>query len=220
MRCPPLPVLHQKRPDGELFGVIGASRSGKTEWTRQRVQCAARLLLWDYKGEWKRYDCQRVEDLEDLAELVRPDAPPQRLALHMAGMSDRRVFALFCRLAFVWLRADIGTLVIEETSSVTRPNWAPNAYADILRMGLGFGCDIYALTQRPQESDKTAYGNATVLHCHQLGTPADCRYVARNWLPVSIDELIALERLQWVERRNNTGELCRGVVQLPRKRTR
>jgi hypothetical protein len=84
-------------------------------------------------------------------------------------------------------------------------------------MGLGFGCQIYAITQRPQESDKTAYGNATVLHCHQLANPADCRYVARNFLPVAVLELAALKPLQWIERRN-TGELARGALTMPASR--
>lgn len=210
---------HHKRPDGQLYGVVGASRSGKSEWVRQQVLQVQRLLLWDYKGESERYACRRVGSLEDLAELVRPGLAGERLALHMSGMSDRRVFALFCRLAFVWLRSDVGTLVFEETAAVTSPSKAPTAYGDVLRMGLGFGCTIFAITQRPQESDKTAYGNATVMHSHQLANPADCRYVARNFLPVPLEHLEALQPLQWIERRN-TGQVLRGCVQMPRTRTR
>jgi hypothetical protein len=198
-------------------GVIGASRSGKSAWVIQQVAAAPRLLLWDYKGEHRRYRCRLISTFAELHACSLPGAEPERLAFHCLGMSDRRLFASFCGFAFVWLRGAIGTLVLEETASVTSPGKAATAYGDVLRMGLGWGCDIYAITQRPQESDKTAYGNATVLHCHQLGNPGDCRYVARNFMPVPIEQLEALKPLQWIERRN-TGELARGVVQLRKAR--
>lgn len=178
----------------------------------RQVERVCRLLVWDYKSEWwMRYRCRRVTSLQGLAECVRPGALPERIAFCAPGMSDRKVFDAFCRLAFVWLRVDVGTLVFEETASVTSPSKAPAAYGDILRMGLGFGCDIYALTQRPQESDKTAYGNATVLHCHQLATAGDRRYIARNFMDVSVDDLAALKPLQWIERHND-GAVRRGAV--------
>lgn len=201
----------QRRPDGKLVGVIGASRSAKTEWVVREVAPAPRLLLWDYKGEWRRYRCRRVATFAELAQCVRPGAPAERIAFNTVGMSDRRLFEVWCRFAFVWLRADMGTLVIEETSSVTTPSKAPPAYGDILRMGLGFGCDIYAITQRPQESDKTAYGNATVLHVHQLATRGDRAYVVKNFMDVDPVELEQLQPGQWIER-HNTGDMRRGRV--------
>lgn len=206
---PPARPLRQRRPDGKLTGVIGASRSGKTEWVVRELVDARRLMLWDYKGEWRRYRCRRIATFAELAQCVRPGAPAERIAFNTVGMSDRRLFDVWCRFAFVWLRAAIGTLVIEETASVTTPSKAPPAYGDILRMGLGFGCDIYALTQRPQESDKTAYGNATVLHVHQLATRGDRAYIAKNFIDVDLDELEQLQPLDWIER-ENTGELRRG----------
>lgn len=212
--APPAPrVLRQRRPDGKLYGVIGASRSGKSEWVVQQIARDRRVLLWDYKGEWRRYHCRRVSTFDELAACVRPGAPAERIAFNTLGMSDRRIFDAFCRLAFIWVRVDVGTLVIEETASVTTPSRAPPAYGDILRMGLGFGCTIYTITQRPQESDKTSYGNATVLHCHQLATSGDRRYVSKNFMDVPVAELEQLQPLQWIER-HNTGEIRRGRVSL------
>jgi hypothetical protein len=208
----PARVLRQRRPDGKLYGVIGKSRSGKTLWTSRQVDVVRRLLVWDFKGEWSlRYRCRRITSLHELGACVKPGAPAERLAFCAPGMTNREMFDRFCRLAYVWLQVDLGTLVIEETASVTSPSKAPAAYGDILRMGLGFGCDIYALTQRPQESDKTAYGNATVLHCHMMQTDDDQSYVARKLLGVPLDQFKALKQLQWIER-HDSGELRTGTV--------
>lgn len=207
----------ERRRDGKLYGVVGKSRSGKTVWTARQVEQARRLLVWDYKGEWFRvYKCRRVESLAELAQCCKPGAKPERLAFSTVGM-NRDVFATFCKLAFVWLRCAQGVLVIEETASVTTPSKAPDAYGDILRMGLGFGCDIYALTQRPQESDKTAYGNATVLHCHMLGTDDDRKYIAKKFLSVDVRMVEALKPLQWIER-HDTGEVITGAVSFRKAR--
>lgn len=207
----PLRVRRERRPDGKLYGVIGKSRSGKTVWTARQLEGAPRLLVWDFKNEWSiKYGCRRVSSLHELGACVRPGAAPERLAFCTSGM-DKDMFSKFCRLAYLWLQVDRGVIVIEETASVTTPSKAPAAYGDILRMGLGFGCDIYALTQRPQESDKTAYGNASVLHCHMMQTEDDQLYVSRKLLGVSLDQFQALKPLQWIER-HDTGELLTGAV--------
>lgn len=205
-----------KRPDGKLYAIAGASRSGKTAWLAQHVENRARMLVWDYKREWfLRYRCRHVETIEELASVVRPGARPERVAFASMDMS-REAFDVFCRLAFVWLRSDVGALVIEETASVTSPGKAPAAWGNILRMGLGFGCDIYAVTQRPQESDTTAFGNASVLHCHRLARDADRRYMAREMdLPKS--RIDALQPLQWIER-DASGQVVEGVVRFKKSR--
>ena len=212
----PARVLRQRRRDGRLYGVIGKSRSGKTVWTAQRVAGVRRLLVWDYKNEWSlKYGCRRVTSLHELGACVKPGAPAERLAFCAPGMT-KETFEKFCRLAFLWLQAGIGTIVIEETASVTTVAKAPAAYGDILRMGLGFGCDIYALTQRPQESDKTAYGNASLLHCHMMLTEDDQKYVARKLLGVPLEKFRALQPLEYIER-FDTGELRCGVVTFDKK---
>lgn len=192
--------MRQSRPDGKLHAVAGASRSGKTAWVSQQVASVGRLLVWDYKSEWfVRYRCRRVQGIAELAPLVRPGAAPARIAFASTGAMDAAAFEHWCQMAFVWLRADVGTLVVEETASVTSPGKAPPGWGNILRMGLGFGCDIYAITQRPAESDKTAFGNASVLHTHRLARAADRKFMASE-MDVPLTQINALQPLQWVQR--------------------
>jgi hypothetical protein len=194
-----------KRPDGRLVAVAGASRSGKTHWTAEQVKACRRLLVWDYKGEWHlRYRCRRVRSFGELRELVKSTAPPARLAFHVEFM-DADAFNLFCRYAWLWVRQAEGTLIVEETASVTSPGKAPRPWGEILRMGLGYGANVFALTQRPAESDKTALGNASIVHCHRMGTTDDRAYMAKL-LDVPIAQVQALKPREWIER-HDSGEL-------------
>lgn len=194
-----------KRPDGRLVAVTGASRSGKTHWTAQQVRDCRRMLVWDYKGEWFiRYRCRRLRSFAELREAVKSTAPPARLAFHCEFM-DGDAFDLWCRYAWLWVRQAEGTLVVEETASVTSPGKAPRAWGEILRMGLGYGCNVFALTQRPAESDKTALGNASIVHCHRMGTMTDRKYMAQL-LDVDVSMVQALKPREWIER-HDSGEL-------------
>lgn len=204
------------RPDGALTVVTGASRSGKTAWTVQRVRAVRRVLVWDAVGEWgDRYGCTRISSLAEL-QVLAPGTRLERAAYFRPGAMGPREFDTFCRLAWVWIRAARGALVIEELAGVTTPGKAPAAWGDIVRAGLRYGPDIYALTQRPSESDKTVMGNATVLHCHAMARAGDRRYMAAE-LDTDPDALARLRPLQWLERDRRTGELRRGTVTFARR---
>lgn len=191
-----------KRPDGRLVAVAGASRSGKTHWTGEQVKACKRLLVWDYKGEWHlKYRCRRVRSWRELSEWVKSTAPPARLAFHIDFM-DAAAFDVFCRYAWLWVRQAEGTLIVEETASVTSPGKAPRHWGEILRMGLGYGCNVFALTQRPAESDKTALGNASIVHCHRMGTSGDRKYMA-SLLDVPVRQVQALRPRDWIERHDD-----------------
>lgn len=173
------------------------------------------MLVWDLVGEWAdRYGCRRVSSLTELQRLA-PLGQLERLAYFRPGMAAGD-FDPFCRLAWVWLRAARGTLVVEELASVTTPGKAPAGWGDIIRAGLRYGPEIYALTQRPSESDKTAIGNATVLHCHAMARAGDRRYMAAE-LDADPAEIGRLRPLQWIERDRRTGALRRGTVRFSRR---
>jgi hypothetical protein len=214
---PRLAVALVQRPDGTLVAVAGVSRSGKTLWTAQRVKRTRSLLVWDIKqGEWgTRYGCARVSTLAELRELVKSPRPARLAFFNPVGMVS--MFDAFCRLAWVWLRLTGGTLIAEETASVTSPGKAPEAWGDICRQAMGFGCDVYAITQRPAESDKTALGNALLVHCGMMGTPRD-RVTMADYLDVDQADVGKLKPLEYIERDRRTHEVRRGRVSVPRSK--
>lgn len=201
-----------KRTSGELVAVAGASQSGKSTWTAERVAKCNRLLVWDYKCEWYLHQrCRRIKDWSELAAAVKSNAPAERIAYCAEGM-NREAFDTWCRFAWVWLRQDVGTVVVEETASVTSAGKAPDGWGDVCRMGLGYGATIYAITQRPAESDKTALGNASLIHCHRMATADDAQYMAKL-LRVDAAAVDLLQNYQWIERTGG-GELRTGGPKL------
>lgn len=206
----------QRRRDGELIAVCGKSRSGKSAWLMQRLAKERSLLVWDVKPEWSmKAKCKLVTTPRDLAALIKPGMPPVRIGYNVPATDEN--FEVFCRLA--WLGINAGTvqnLVIEETADVTNPGKAPVAYGMIIRQGLGFGCNIYPTTQRVAESDKTAVGNATVIHTHMLKRADDRKYIARE-LDIPVTMVEALKPLQWIERHDD-GSLRQGVVTFKKSR--
>lgn len=196
----------------------GASRSGKTEFVRRRVERESRLLVWDWpKGEWgKRFNCRPVSSFETLRELVKPGRPPARIAFCQVTRQPQATFETWCEFAWIYVRAYGAPVVVEELSSVTSPAKAPPAWGNICRMGLGFGADIYAITQRPAETDKTSLGNASILHAGLQTFPRDRRSIA-EYLDVPLAEVEALRQLEYIERDYRTGRVTRGKLKFGRK---
>lgn len=172
------------------------------------------MLVWDSVGEWgDRFGCRRVGSFRELRALAA-SPKPERLAFYVPGMAEH--FDVFCALAWVWIRAARGALVIEELAGVTSPGKAPRMWGEICRAGLRYGPRIVAVTQRPAESDKTCIGNATILHCHKMVREQDEAYMARE-LRVDAARLAALRPLEWIERDSRTHEVRAGKVNLARR---
>ncbi len=206
--------------DGRVVLVAGSTGSGKTLWTRQQTATATRLLVWDSLGEWSReLRIERV-NLRELARSIRAEVQEGAAGKYRAaftGPVTRENFAAFCQLAWVWLRLAPSVLVIEELADVTSPGKAPPAWGEIVRKSRHFGASVYAITQRPAESDKTVIGNAAALHVGPLAFPSDRKYLA-NCLDVAESDITKLKPREWLERDMRTRELRRGVVQIPKRR--
>ena len=173
------------------------------------MERAPRVLVWDSVGEWADIgNCERITDARELARRCAPPARSERLAF--VAPITAASFDVWCKLAWIWLRVAPGVLVVEELADVTSPGKAPPAWGEIIRKGLRYGPHIYALTQRPAESDKTCIGNASVIHCHRLARAQDRTYMARE-LDTEQAELDALRPLDFIERDAN-GRITRGRV--------
>lgn len=178
---------------GRLMALIGSSRSGKTKKTMSELARFDRVLIWDVKGE---YDGDyRVRTRDQLVKAVRKlQGRPGRIVYTSDQLSD---FSYFCRVAQVWVKGHYlagknCALVFEETADVTSPGKAPVEYGIILRRYLAFGVSIFAITQRPAESDKTAVGNASQVHICRLQLDRDKRGASLD-TNVPINEISALK---------------------------
>ena len=182
---------------GRLYAAIGASRSGKSQFVMADAKRADRLLVWDVKGDPAEYGamgCHRARNKPQLIALIKRMAgKPGKIAFTSDNMAD---FDYFCRCAQAWVRSHYEAgkncvLVVEETADVTSPGKAPESYGVILRRKLAEGVTIYAITQRPAESDKTAVGNASVVRVCRLQLARDRKAAAAD-TGLPLEEINAL----------------------------
>lgn len=176
------------------------------------------MLVWDSVGEWSREGLvEPIRTLQELGARLRVDAAkPGRSTLGYVGPVNAATFEAFCRMAWAWLRAaPEGALVIEELADVTAPGKAPAAWGEIVRKHRHAGGRVYALTQRPSESDKTIVGNAAVLHVGRMNMQRDRAYAAAC-LDVPMADITALGDLEFIEKDMRSRAISRGRVSFKR----
>lgn len=183
-------------PPPSITVVIGSSGSGKTAWTGQRVSGSRRLLVWDAVGDfWPRLP--GVQCFSSRAQLVDAVLSAGRGGagrfVFMPQTLD--VFGWWCAVALAWGRCSV---VAEELADVTSPGKAPDGWGQLVRRGRHAHIDLYAITQRPAESDKTVMGNATGYHVGFLRRPGDRLYMSKE-LGLPVEVLDNMQPLDYVD---------------------
>lgn len=209
-----------RRLDGEMGLFTGGTRQGKTSSVKARIKKNNRVIVWSPKESIDGYS-----KLWPSTVVVR-GIPALRSAVLMTGKKPAHLiyvpwdyvdFENFARLAFVWGTISPCSVVVEELADVTRPGKAPKGWGDLLRQGLGFGITIYAVTQRPSESDKTVLGNATFIRTHYLMRHEDRVSVSRH-MGVKPEEIEKLKPLQYIERHNDGRIISSKLPPFPRSK--
>lgn len=202
---------------GKLWAFIGRSRSGKTQAAEQQIRKIPCVLIWDIEEQYTV--THRARTQAELVTLVKHCAGKRCRIGYTGRLED---FNFFCKVAF-WFARRCGELgkpsgvVFEETADVTTPAKAPEHYGIILRRGLKYGVSLFAITQRPAESDKTAIGNSSVVHVCALKLPSDRAFVSKL-TGVPLDVITDLEfdqdsgRFGYVTVDDNKGTYQRGLL--------
>lgn len=197
--------------DGRLYVVAGASRSGKTAWTRQQTAKVRRVLAWDPEAQW----CE-------LSGWVKATTRPALLALvqkggplkvaYVTGGDLREEFDFFSRAAMYAGRyVEPIDVIAEELADVTTPAKAPGHWGILLRRGLKRGISLWCISQRWSEADKTAVGNASDFVIFRQSSGDDVRYLARK-TRIDEAEISRLVPLQYVHMDALTGAIKRGKL--------
>lgn len=203
----------QTRPSGRLVLIAGASGSGKTLLAQREGRRHARLLVWDVEAQWA--SALKLKLSTHRAGLVRLAQHGNVTGVAYQAAPSAAEFDFFCRVAWYWLQAGPGMVVVEELADVTTPAKAPPAWGKLVRRGRKYGGSIVAITQRPAESDKTIVGNASDLYCLRMSRANDREYMARE-LDVPAERVAALKPLDYLHRDQLSGLVTPGRVQLPR----
>lgn len=193
-----------KTVDGKLFIFSGASRTGKSAKAVQLVNSlkAKTVFVWDIEAQWCALPgYKKVSSLAELKRIVLAGRPG-KYALVYGGADMQEGFNLFCACVFHYAQY-FGecVAVAEELADVTTVSKAPQYWGMLVRRGLKRGLSILAISQRWQEADKTAIGNAQQMFIFAPSTYDDAAYIARKIGRPADDvmNLKPLQYLQWVK---------------------
>lgn len=197
--------------EGKLGVFTGKSRWGKTYQVKKRIRRSSRVLVWSIKERVDRYadtwsDAIKVSGLQNLIDILKSSGKGRARIVYMPRSASE--FGQWAKLAHAWGMLAPCDVVAEELADVTSPSKAPAGWGELCRQGLGWGINIYAITQRPAESDKTIMGNATYFHTHGLMRANDRKYMAQE-MDITVEQIAALKKYEWLERWG-TGQLKRG----------
>jgi hypothetical protein len=152
--------------------VVGRSGSRKTTWVKRQVKNARRLIVWDPHED---YPVTRYDRLAPFIQALRTTGP---LQVGLTVDATPEAFERWCRAVRLVLSADRPTTVVaEEIAEVTSPSKASPEWGKLARGSRKFGGILYAITQRPQESDKTIYTQADYLWVGRIAQK-DRKYLA------------------------------------------
>lgn len=197
--------------EGEAGLFCGQSRYGKTTAVIEHVKGRApgrrsRVLVWsikeqvdDYAGKLGATAVTRTR--RGLVAALEKAGSGPAVIVHVPKRASE--FGFWSRCAMWWAKAgarkgEHTSIIAEELADVTSPAKAPEGWGELVRQGLGYGANVYGVSQRPAESDKTLPGNATFLHTHYLRRKGDRTYVADE-LDTDPGRIQRLAKYQWLE---------------------
>ncbi len=200
-----------KTQDGRLYVIAGASRSGKTAWTRKQTAKLRRVFAWDPEDQWAGLPGYRkITKRADLLKAAGA-AGAQRIA-YVAGGDLAKEFDFFAGCAMYAGRyVEPLDVIAEELADVTTPSKAPGNWGILLRRGLKRGITIWAISQRWSEADKTAVGNASDFVVFRQSSGDDVAYLSRK-TGMDVDQLRGLVPLEYVKLDALTGQSERGKL--------
>lgn len=185
--------------DGRMIVIGGASRSGKTAYAVLLVANSRRVWAWDPDDQWAQLPgWTRVTRRSQLEALMKQKGP-QKVAYVYPGFEDIKEgfeFWAGCVLHAVRYVEPLDA-VAEELADVTTSSKAPGSWGILIRRGLKRGLNLYPISQRWQEADKTAIDNASSFVFFRHNGKRAPRYL-HELTEVPID-MIPKEPLHYVE---------------------
>lgn len=181
--------------DGRLIVVGGKMRSGKTAYVAQAVKQEPRIIAWDPHDQWGRLrGWKRFTSMVELHKAAQTPGPAH-LAYVVGGDDIKMRFSQWCETSLQW-GGIFGRCVIiaEEQADVSSPGKAVGAWGALLRGSLKLNLDVYPISQRWAESDKTAINNASEIVCFSM-MPMDVEYMAKR-TGIDAAELASLRKTE------------------------
>jgi hypothetical protein len=189
-----------KTDDGKLVIFSGSSRCGKTTKVSREVRAGKfpAAFFWDVEAQFcQMQGVTRVKTISELIAIVKA-GKRGKFAFVPAKTDLKAQFEKVCACVMHY-----GTyygrccFVAEELADVTTVSKAPDSWGMLVRRGLKRSISIYAISQRWQEADKTALGNATDFFIFMQSTKMDAKYMADK-TDIDIERIWHLNKLEFL----------------------
>jgi len=214
-----------KRQDAALpnrnIVIIGASGSGKSSYLRKEVDFKQkRIIAWDPDEDFK---LPRIRDLKTFySHCKKAGFGPIRVALTIEPTEEN--FEKFAGVAFALCHASAPMdILADEIADVTRVGKATPNWGQLCRKCRKYGGRIAAITQRPQEADKTIFNQAKFKWCGALGSERSYKTMSDE-MGVTVQELKSLENIEKVQvqywLKEGTGQAVKETISFRKTPTR
>lgn len=200
--------------DGRLYVIGGASRCGKTAWTRQHVERSGikRGFVWDIEDQWSKL--KGYKRVTSRAELMREamEPGPKKIA-YVAGGKIKDEFEYFAQCVFYSAKhvQEPQFVIAEEMADVSNPGKALAEWGIVVRRSLKRSTTLYAISQRWSEADKTAVGNASMFVVFMQSSADDVRYLSKK-TRIPMEEIDLLQKLEYVTFDTDSKKIERGKL--------
>ena len=179
-----------------ICGLFGRRGVGKTTLARQIARHQARVLVWDYIGEYGPLAFRAEGNLREFAAYLSC-ARGQRFAAgrYIPRTGDVEEFEAFCRIAYSFNNAII---VVEEVAAVCSASYLPPEFGKIVRQGRHRRLGLPWCTQRLNEVSRTLTSLTDVWAGFSLSEPADLTALAQRCGRDYAEQVAKLSRFEWL----------------------
>ena len=179
-----------------ICGLFGRRGVGKTSLARKIAHHQARVLVWDYIGEYGPLAFRSEGNLRALvAYLSQARSQQFAAARYIPRTGDVEEFEAFCRIAYGFRNC---VLVVEEAAAVCQASYLPPEFGRIVRQGRHRGLGLLWCTQRLNEVSRTLTSLTDVWAGFSLSEPADLMALAQRCGREYAEQVAKLPRFEWL----------------------
>lgn len=184
--------------DGKIYIFSGKARSGKSAKAAllEKALKYKTVFAWDPEAQWcDQPGFKKITSIIQLREIVKAGKVGKYAFVCNGDL--RAGFEKMCACVFHWgMFFGPALYIAEELSDVTSTAKAGPYWGMLIRRVLKRGVSVFAISQRWQESDKTAIGNYSEAFIFKP-TPRDESYVAAVFgLP--LQEVVSLRQFEFI----------------------